>query len=186
MKILICLLALACLVSRGGAVMAAEGNTVFPAIEGKALNGDKFRVPHSLGKTYNLVLVAFLREQQAGIDTWIPKLEQMEASDPDFTFYEFPVLPEMNAMARWWIYHGMRSGIRSESARARTVTFHLDKDEFRDNLDIETEGAIRIFLVDGKGEILWKASGRWSADKQGGLIRRIAEHREANAGAEEQ
>ena len=173
MRALAGLWAVSLFILMGEVLMAAEGDPAFPAVEGKALTGEKFQVPASLNKSHNLLLLAFLREQQADIDTWIPRLEQIEESNPEFAFYEFPVLSKMNAMARWWIYHGMRSGIRSETARARTVTFHLDKEELRARLGIESENVIHIFLVDREGTILWRTSGRWSGDKQDSLMLRL-------------
>ena len=160
--------------------MAANDNQAFPEVQGKALTGEEFQVPDSLDRAYNLLLLAFLREQQADVDTWIPRLEEIKKSHPDFTFFEFPVLPKMNAVARWWIYQGMRSGIRSERARARTVTFHIDKEPLRQRLNIENEENIHLFLVDRKGTILWRTSGRWSRDKEEGLSLNLAEPDEAD------
>jgi hypothetical protein len=150
----------------------AETNTgsSFPSVEGKALTGDKFKVPEDLTKRYNLILVAFQREQQEDIDTWIPGLEELEKAREDFRFYEFPVLPEMNAMVRWFIYQGMRGGITSEEARTRTVTFHLDKERFTKHLGIESEDQIYLFMVNPEGLVLWKDSGIWSEEKERDLV----------------
>jgi hypothetical protein len=146
--------------------LGSEGETVFPRVEGKALTGDKFEVPGDLGRARNLILVAFLREHQEDIDTWIPRADSLEKAFEDFTFYEFPILPEMNAVSRWFIYRGMRSGITSDSARARTVTFHLDKQPFRESLGIESEDYISVFLVNAEGAVLWRATGKWNREKE--------------------
>jgi hypothetical protein len=158
----------------GAGVLGAEGEMKFPAIEGKALSGVDFKVPDDLTHAHNLILVAFLREQQQDVDTWIPHLERLGESDEEFAFYEFPVLPEMNAVARWWIYHGMRSGINSETARARTVTFHLDKGEFKRRLGIPDESVIRIYLLDAKSNILWQTTGAWSQEKVEDVLQTLA------------
>jgi hypothetical protein len=150
-------------------VLGSEGSLRFPEVEGKALTGKKFAAPGDLGGRHNLILVAFLREQQEDIDTWIPRGEELEKADSSFTFYEFPVLPEMNSVTRWFIYQGMRSGITSEEARARTVTFHLDKERFMEHLGIESEDYISVFLVDSEGTILWRTAGRWDEEKEAGL-----------------
>lgn len=155
-------------------LIATGLETRFPSFEGKALTGQKFVVPESLGKPHNLLLVAFKREQQEDVDTWIPRLEKVEDENDDFAFYEFPILPEMNAMARWFIYRGMRGGIASERARARTVTFHLDKREFRDRLRIDSEEFIHAFLVDSTGVVIWRATGTWSEDKERELVRIVS------------
>lgn len=150
-------------------VLGSEGQVAFPHVEGKALTGSKFEVPGDLAGDYNLILVAFLREQQEDIDTWMPGADSLEKTNENFAFYEFPVLSEMNAVSRWFIYQGMRGGITSEAARARTVTFHLDKEEFRRQLGIESEDYISVFLVDSASTVLWRTSGKWSEEKEGEL-----------------
>lgn len=168
------LAAAVCMVT-GVALMGAEGESVFPAITGKSLAGEEFRVPKGFTAEHNLVLVAFLREQQKSIDTWIPRMEELEDSNEGFAFYEFPVLPKMNAIAKWWIYQGMRSGIRSEQARARTVTFHIDKAGFKQHLGIATEDSIQVFLLNRDGMILWRSTGEWSRSKEDALRRALGE-----------
>lgn len=179
----IALLGVAIVLFAVSTVLGSEGETVFPRIEGKALTGDKFEVPGDLGRARNLILVAFLREHQEDIDTWIPRADSLEKAFEDFTFYEFPILPEMNAVSRWFIYQGMRSGITSDPARARTVTFHLDKEPFRESLGIESEDYISVFLVNAEGAVLWRATGKWNREKEEDLRRAMGEApRDDNAG----
>jgi hypothetical protein len=137
----------------------------FPAISGKALNGESFSVPDSLAKANNVLLIAFLREQQEDIDTWLNRLEDLEDEDPSIAVYEFPILPEMNRVSRWFIYQGMRGGITSERARARSVTFHIDKEAFRSALRIDNEDSIQVFLADSSGTVTWRTTGPWSETK---------------------
>jgi hypothetical protein len=153
----------------GGSRMNAQMHMKFPSIEGKALTGSAFRAPEDFGKKRNLVIVAFLREQQKDVDTWIPRLESLADSSGEFAFYEFPVLEKMNPVTRFFIYRGMRSGIDSERARARTVTFHIDKGAFKAALGIVDEGVIRLFLVGPRGDVLWQSSGTWSSEKESSL-----------------
>jgi hypothetical protein len=151
--------------------LAGEGGELrFPYIDGKALTGEKFRAPEDFSKPYNLLLVAFLRKQQEDVDTWIPRLEKVEDANEDFAFYEFPILEKMNVMSRWFIYQGMRGGITSTRARSRTVSFHLDKQEFKRSLGIDSENVIRLFLVDSTGVVIWQDSGRWSEAKETDLL----------------
>lgn len=147
----------------------------FPVMTGKSLAGDPFRVPADFKKKFNLILVAFLREQQEIVDTWLPVLERVAASDPDFTYYEFPVLSEMNAFVRWWIYHGMRSGVKAEPARGRTVTFHLDKEKFKRHMQIADEGRVYLFLTDSRGAVLWQSTGKWRPETENRLRQALAD-----------
>jgi hypothetical protein len=163
---------------------AGESDLMFPFIEGKALTGERFIVPDSLAKANNVILVAFLREQQEDIDTWLPRLEAIEDEHGDIAVYEFPVLPEMNRVTRWFIYRGMRGGITSERARARTITFHLDKEEFREALQIADEDSIQVFLTDVAGKVLWRDSGVWSEVKQSDMMKFLPAPDEPDAGSE--
>jgi hypothetical protein len=168
------LVALAVMLALVVPMLGSEAEPGFPEIEGKALTGEEFRVPEDLTRPHNLLLIAFLREQQQDVDTWIPKLEKVEDANEDFTFYEFPVLPEMNRAARWFIYHGMRSGITSDRARSRTVTFHLDKGKFKKSLGIDTEDIIQVMLVDSTGVVTWRDSGTWTEEKEKALLEILA------------
>jgi len=154
-------------------LVAEEPDIRIPPIEGKALTGDSFSAPDDFTKPYNLLLIAFLREQQEDIDTWLPRLERVEDANEDFALYEFPILAEMNTVVRWFIYQGMRGGITSERARARTVTFHLDKEIFRRELAIAAEDSIQVMLADSSGTIIWRETGVWSQKKERNLMKVI-------------
>jgi hypothetical protein len=149
---------------------AGAGPGAFPDIEGRTLSGRSFSVPDSLEHGLNLVVVAFQRGQQDSVNTWLETLRRLEGELDDFGFYEFPVLPEMNAVARWFIYNGMRRGITSEDGRRRTVTFHLDRPAFMRSLEIDNEESIRLYLLDRRGTILFESEGGWSDDKESKLI----------------
>jgi hypothetical protein len=159
----------------GVVTMNAESDFHFPAVQGKALTGEKFEAPADFDAEYNLVIVAFLREQQEAVDTWIPRMESLEDSLESFAYYEFPVLNQMNAFTRWFIYQGMRSGITSKAARARTVTFHIDKDAFKDQLGIRSENTIHLFLVEANGSVIWRNTGEWDLEKERALRQALSQ-----------
>ncbi|HOQ05739.1 MAG TPA: hypothetical protein PKY88_11055 [Anaerohalosphaeraceae bacterium] len=142
----------------------------FPTVTGRNLTGQSFTFPDNLRKDYNLIAVAFLRQQQADVDTWIAQMEPLEAQLPSFAFFEVPTIRKMNPFSRWFIYQGMRGGIPSQAARQRTVTLHIDKEPFKKALGIESEETIYLFLTDRTGKILWQTSGSWSEDKHQQLL----------------
>jgi hypothetical protein len=91
----------------------------------------------------------------------------------------------MNAVARWFIYQGMRGGITSERARARTITFHLDKEKFRSDLEVTSEDSIQVFLTDKTGKVLWRDTGIWSETKQSEMMKFLVAGDDGASGAEE-
>ena len=77
----------------------------------------------------------------------------------DVDYFELPTISRMNAVMRWIIYRGMRSGIKDEGDRARTVTLHIDKEPFKSGLKIDSEESIVLLVVDDKGKVLGRSKG---------------------------
>lgn len=152
-----------CVIAVGALTAAEESNGVFPNVTGRSLQGNEIKFPQALaGKDHNLVIVAFTRKQQAMIDTWLPELAQLAGSNKDFGYYELPTIKKMNRVMKWVIYRGMRSGIKDADTRARTITLHIDKEPFKNQLGIKTEEDIFLFLTDNQGKIRWRTRGIFS------------------------
>jgi hypothetical protein len=156
----------------GGCLAAGPNSTVvtrgeagidFPEVTGVNLEGDEIALPSGFQGTRNLVAVAFKRGQQAKVDTWIAELDRLAEADPELRFYELPTIYEANALFRMWINNGMRSGIPDPVARKRTITLYLDREKFMAELLIPDMDDIHLFLLDGRGRVLWRAAG--SADE---------------------
>ena len=59
---------------------------------------------------------------------------------------------------------GMRSGIPPER-HDHVATFYGDSSRFREALDMEDLESAYVFLVDGEGHVLWRASG-WATPRR--------------------
>lgn len=146
---------------------AAAPSARFPSVTADSLSKTQMHLPGDFaGSGANLVLVAFEREQQKDLDTWVPSATKLENSLPPFRFYELPILPRRDILYRWWLNTAMRSGMPDDSARARTVPLYVDKESFRNSLKIPTEKTMTALLLDKKGDVIWRAEGPWSEDKQ--------------------
>lgn len=152
-------------------LVAAENLRTFPDVEGKNLHGEVVPLPEAFAaKAYHVCLIAFVRQQQKDVDTWLPKLDAMVAEREDLELMELPTISRMNAFMRWFIYRGMRSGIENPVSRTRTITLHLDKEPFKKELGIEGEEEIVVVLVNDKGEVCWQSTGRWTQAKADALL----------------
>ena len=141
----------------------SQSTISFPEVKGKSLQGNEVLFPSVFKfQDYHMVMVAFEQDQQLDVNTWLPHLETLAASRNVLDFFELPTISRMNVLMRWIIYRGMRSGIKEDSSRKRTVTLHIDKQPFKESLEIETESSIYAFLVDSKGTVIWKGEGVWS------------------------
>ena len=165
--------ALMSLVPLGG-LGAADGEAYFPEVEGRNLQFEDRVFPQDFVGEWNLALVAFQREHQELINTWLPEAEELEGRFPGFAYYEFPIIRELGGLSQRFIDGGMRVAVRQAKARERTVTFYTDKERFRTALQIPGEETIHVILVDPAGEVLWRTTGPLTAEKLTALEERLA------------
>lgn len=145
--------------------------TRFPEVVGINLEGDEVALPAGFEGTLNLVAIAYEREQQPDVDTWIPAAEQIAKSDPRVRFYEVPAINESNPLFRLWVNNGMRSGITDPAARRRTVTIYVDRVHFNRGLAIPDMSSIQVLLLDNAGRVLWRTPGPLSDHSLASLSR---------------
>ncbi len=137
----------------------------FPIVRGENLEVRTFTLPTDLAGTYNLLFIAFKREQQLDIDSWLPFAKQLVQEHPALAYYELPTIYRGHPLFRWWLNTGMRMGIPDKSAREVAITLYLNKPAFRKALDIPDEERIYVLLINRKGEVLWRADGSFHEDK---------------------
>ncbi len=160
---------------------ATEPGAAFPSVAGINLKGEEILLPQGFAGRLNLVAVAFEREQQADVDTWIGASEGL-GSGADLRFYEVPTIFEAGAVFRLWVNNGMRAGIPAPEARARTITVYLDREAFLKTLAIPDMTSIHVFLLDDAGRVLWRTAGAATAEKLDELQRKLDTQKALAAG----
>ncbi len=145
-------------------ILIAQGE-IFPPLRASNLEKTELDLPAAFEGEVNLVIIAFERGQQKDVDTWLKALPGIQKSYPRLAYYELPTIKRMNALTRWFIDNGMRSGIPGEKQRARTVTLYIDKAPFKKALNIASEDRIHALLLDKAGTVIWRESGPYSPDK---------------------
>ena len=133
--------------------------TAFPSVTGINLEGREIALPDGFEGERNLVLVAFEREHQTLVDTWLDYAGTLELRDERVRVYEVPTIYEVGALYRSFINSGMRAGIPDPQARARTITVYLDRERFVGALDLPDMSTIYPMLIDETGAILWRGRG---------------------------
>lgn len=151
----------------------ASGAAKFPELKASNLESQEFMLPHDFAGEHNLVLIAFQREQQDQVDTWLKEMKRFQEAHPGFQYYELPTIEKFNAVTRWLIDSGMRRGIPDKNARARTITLYIDKQPFKDSLQLPTEKTVYALLVDRSGNVLWRAEGTFDEAKGESLRRTL-------------
>lgn len=147
-----------CIGAGNNSPIEANKNNYFPNVTGIDLEGKKQNLPAAFSNKLNLVIVAFKREQQIEVDTWIKAAEPILEKNSNLNFYEVPLIYELSAFKRMWVNNGMRFGIPNKVARKRTITVYTDREEFFKITGMREE-KIYALLIDNKGKILWKKEG---------------------------
>lgn len=149
---------------------ATKGPARFPEVTSENLEKKSFHLPHDFAGERNLLFVAFEREQQEQIDTWLKEVKGFKAVDAGLEYYEIPTIDQVNPVVRWFINRGMRGGIPDLGARERTITLYIDKTPFKESLQIPSESTIYVFVVNKTGEVLWRSEGSFSEAKGASLL----------------
>jgi hypothetical protein len=155
--------------------MASNAPRFFPEVEGRNLEGLEFKLPADFGGAVNLVLIAFRREQQVLVDTWLPPASALADSLGDLQYYELPVLSRTYKILRRFIDGGMRAGISDLAARERTITLYIDKKPFLKALGISNEDTIYILVLASDGRVTLMLDGAYSQDKASSVYRAARE-----------
>lgn len=152
----------------------AELPGTFPVIAAETLRGRRVQLPDQLKGERNLLLVAYEREQQAEIDTWLAVLDTLAPRLPDFAYYELPTIGSGYKWMRAVIDGGMKQGIPDRAQRDRTITLYMDVDWFRGQIGTADNDSVAALLVDRQGTILARWYGRYSAARGDSLRAAVA------------
>ncbi len=146
----------------------------FPRLAARDLDGRNVALPAGLPGEWTVVLIAFRRQQQALVDSWVPWLEQRAAADPRLGFAELPAIGLQWQPARPVIDGGMAAAIRDQQTRRRTLTVYTDLRRVTAPLGIGDQGTIWLFLADRAGRVRWRGSGGWDPATAASLAEALA------------
>ena len=146
----------------------------FPALAARNLDGDGVELPAGFIGEQNLVLVAFRREQQTAVDTWIAWYTGIAAEHPELRAYEVPVIATKWSPGRSMIDGGMARAVGTAEARQRTLTVYGDVRRVTDGLGIGHTSQITALLVDREGRVVWRTTGAWTQSHSDEIVAHLA------------
>ena len=146
----------------------------FPQLAARDLDGREVTLPTGLPGGRNVVLIAFRRDQQSLVDSWVPWLERRAATDSGLRFVELPAIGLQWQPARAAIDGGMAAAIRDEAVRRRTLTVYTDVRRVTAPLGIDDRSTIWLCLVDRAGRVAWRGSGGFDPVTAGALDTALA------------
>ncbi len=131
-----------------------------PTITADSLAGSRVTLPDDARGRIALILVAFARDAQSQLDSWMePFADATSAPTDTFVYYEVPMISGFMAKAMSGVINnGMRKGI-SEEKHPYVVVYYGDTDDFRNKLGMTDDEAGYALLLDGDGVIRQARSG---------------------------
>lgn len=135
----------------------------FPALTVKDLEGRTLSFPDDLSISSGVALVAFARDHQSLVDSWVEWLEERTALDPHFSFFEIPAISGRWSIARSFIDGGMARAIVDPIVLRRTLTYYGRLDRLTEPLGIEDRTTISVIALGKHGKVLGRVMGAFDA-----------------------
>jgi hypothetical protein len=129
----------------------------FPEVKDDSLANTPVTLPDSARGKVTLITVAFLRESQSQLDSWLNPFFEKYGSNPKYTFYEVPMLSRGYKFMRFMIDGGMRAGI-PQAKHKNVVTMYGDIEKYMKELRLDLRYGY-AFLLDREGIIRWQGQG---------------------------
>ncbi len=129
----------------------------FPNVTSDSLAGTKESIPETCRGKVTLVAVAFLRESQGQLDSWLNPFYEKFGKRDGFMFYEIPMISSGYKFMRFVIDGGMRGGIPSFKHK-HVVTMYGDVEKYLTALHLDPRYGY-AFLLDREGVIRFQSQG---------------------------
>lgn len=119
-------------------------------------------LPDDFSAPRTLLLVAFQRDHQTLIDSWVEGLK-LKATDRDWV--ELPIVGPMNFVSQKFLNGAMKSGIAGEDKRSRVITLYSDAKKWIAPLGVTKTDVIYVVVVAKNGEVLGMQEGAFDKKK---------------------
>lgn len=136
----------------GGPVHVAAQS--MPVIEMTNLAGQDVRWPEDLPGDPAVVIIAYKREQQSDVESWVTEL----GFGSDGPYAQVLILGRGAALARGFIDGGLRSAFDA-AAQARTFTLYVAPNTLNGPLGITSTDDVTVLVVARNGQILTRQIG---------------------------
>lgn len=145
----------------------------FPEVRAENLLGESFVLPDDLPGEIRVIFVAFQQRQQPQVNTWLAVGDALAADYPGLRYFEFPTISWPYRVMKPIIDNGMRGGIPSREARARTITLFTNVSRFVEATGLPGTDDVATLVLDAQGRICWFSTGPRTDESEAALRRAI-------------
>ena len=129
----------------------------FPNVTAESLAGNKESIPETCRGKVALVTVAFMRESQGQLDSWLNPFYKKFGESDKYTFFEIPMISSGYKFMKPIIDGGMRGGLPAFKHK-HVVTMYGDVQQYLKALNLDPRYG-HAFLLDREGVIRYQAQG---------------------------
>ena len=146
----------------------------FPTVRGDTLNRETVTLPDFFASDYNLVILAFNREQQENVIDWLPIVQDLQAEYDELQYYSLGALPDVPPGVRLLISGGMSLAVESNVRDKATLAYLDDQMAFADALGLSRLDEPRLFILNSGSEVIWNGSGVVGNSQIEALLEQVA------------
>ena len=137
----------------------------FPTLQAERLTGQTVTFPDDLTEEVNILIVAFDQKAQQLVDSWGRLILAKYEPQPNISYHEVPMIsgwyrPMAGQIDRW-----MRQGIPAQY-HENTVTFYGNRAPYMRELRMTRRNSCYVFVLDRKGQIVYRAEGMMDGKKE--------------------
>lgn len=131
---------------------------MFPTVAAQTLAKRAVTFPQETAGKDGLLFVAFERDAQEQINSWLTPLLQQYVFSDEVSYYEVPMISGGYGMVATFIDGGMRRGV-PQTLHDRTATYYGPREAFFKALNITDTSKPYLFVLDKQGHIVFRTAG---------------------------
>jgi hypothetical protein len=150
-----------------------HAGSVMPDLQGEFLTGRKARLPEAGRGKISLVAIGFTYESRFAVEAWVKRYREAYGEDPQFTFFEVPMIGGMARLGKWFIDSGMRKGTPKQQ-HENVITVYGGVDPWKNRLGHQDPKAAYLLLLDQQGKVIWRHAAQQVAEGAFDRLQRAA------------
>lgn len=135
--------------------------TTLPSFTGEDLAGTKVALPGAARGRVALIAFGFSYDSRAPVEAWTAHARTAWGAEPQFTWYQVPMIGGFGRLAKPFITGGMRKETEPRY-RANAVTVFGGTGPWKARLGVGDEKLAYLVLLDRAGVVRWRYSGAFN------------------------
>jgi hypothetical protein len=147
----------------------------FPEISGKSLNKLPITLPNDFKRKLNILILPCSKVNKLILERWASFMDTLISDISFLDYYQINIFNKKLKVLRRYIEARARRNILNRNLE-KVIHIYQELTVLKKILDLKDHKSIYIFLINNKGDILWRTEGRYDLEKAQLLKQKIIEH----------